>query len=189
MEGYSLVLFKKDKKMVVKKDKIKKLPWRPIKFTFEIIYNDTLEFLNILLEESKVLLKIINNTEIPYKRIKILTFNELLMNKPYSKETYYSNLHKYTSESYKQENPELLEKIEALADSKKKINNILEQIIVNGAMTNKYNPTFSIFNLKNNYGWKDKVETENVNKNLNIEIDKDKIKEEAEKLRKDLENV
>lgn len=35
-----------------------------------------------------------------------------------------------------------------------------EQWVEENAMMNKTNATFAIFNLKNNYGWKDKTETE-----------------------------
>lgn len=35
-----------------------------------------------------------------------------------------------------------------------------ESYVEKGALTNKLNATFSIFNLKNNYGWKDKTESE-----------------------------
>ena len=39
------------------------------------------------------------------------------------------------------------------------------------ALSNKANPTFTIFNLKNNFDWKDKIEhssseVENINKNI-----------------------
>lgn len=35
-----------------------------------------------------------------------------------------------------------------------------ENWVEEGALTNKINPTSAIFNLKNNYGWKDKTETD-----------------------------
>lgn len=37
----------------------------------------------------------------------------------------------------------------------KKAKAICEYFVEKGALTNKLNPTFSIFNLKNNYGWED----------------------------------
>lgn len=37
----------------------------------------------------------------------------------------------------------------------KKAKSLAERALVNGAMTNKYNPTVSIFLLKNNHGYKD----------------------------------
>ncbi len=40
----------------------------------------------------------------------------------------------------------------------KRIRSTLEQRAANGAIRNKLNPTFTIFHLKNNYGWKDRQE-------------------------------
>lgn len=40
----------------------------------------------------------------------------------------------------------------------KEIYNIIENNIETGILTNKYNATAGIFNLKNNFGWKDKTE-------------------------------
>ncbi len=42
-----------------------------------------------------------------------------------------------------------------ISESLKKIKEILESRIVDGAMRNKFNVAMSIFNLKNNYNWKD----------------------------------
>lgn len=47
-----------------------------------------------------------------------------------------------------------------ISESIKKIKSILEKRINLGGLTNKLNPTMTIFNLKNNYGWKDKKETD-----------------------------
>jgi len=47
-----------------------------------------------------------------------------------------------------------------------------ESAIEFGAMTGKLNPVFSIFNLKNNYGWKDKTEVDqNIKSEEKIIID------------------
>jgi hypothetical protein len=46
------------------------------------------------------------------------------------------------------------------SDAYKKVKDIQEVNIVQGALSGKYNPTFSIFFMKNNLGWKDKVEQE-----------------------------
>lgn len=54
-----------------------------------------------------------------------------------------------------------------LSESLKKIKDLLEYRIVDGASKNKLNPTFSIFNLKNNYRWVDKTEV--LNKNMVVE--------------------
>lgn len=47
-----------------------------------------------------------------------------------------------------------------ISDTIKRITDILESRINIGGLKNKLNPTMTIFNLKNNYGWKDKTETE-----------------------------
>lgn len=47
-----------------------------------------------------------------------------------------------------------------------------EQWVEENAMLGKANATFSIFNLKNNYGWKDKTEQEIDHKGLKILFDK-----------------
>lgn len=44
------------------------------------------------------------------------------------------------------------------SDSLKAVKAKQEQILVKGAMTNNYNPTFAIFFAKNNLGYKDKPE-------------------------------
>ncbi len=43
-----------------------------------------------------------------------------------------------------------------------------EMAVEKGMLTNKFNATASIFNLKNNYGWKDKTE---VDQNLNAKVE------------------
>lgn len=43
-----------------------------------------------------------------------------------------------------------------------------EQWVEENAMMNRTNATFAIFNLKNNYGWKDKYENENT---VNLKVD------------------
>jgi hypothetical protein len=49
---------------------------------------------------------------------------------------------------------------EDFSDSIKEALQKCEQAIEYGAMTGKLNPTFCIFNLKNNYRWKDRTETD-----------------------------
>ncbi|MFW9969289.1 MAG: DNA-packaging protein [Candidatus Odinarchaeota archaeon] len=44
------------------------------------------------------------------------------------------------------------------SDACKKARQKVEAATVEGASTNKLNPVFTIFNLKNNFGWTDKVE-------------------------------
>lgn len=53
----------------------------------------------------------------------------------------------------------------------------IESNIEEGALTGKYNPTSSIFNLKNNFGWTDKHEIESTNDttmNINFNIPRPK---------------
>jgi hypothetical protein len=61
---------------------------------------------------------------------------------------------------------------------KKEIILTIENNIVKGAMNNNLNATMTIFNLKNNFGWKDKTEVENTVKlNTDIIVDGKKITE------------
>lgn len=45
-----------------------------------------------------------------------------------------------------------------ISESIKKVKSILETRLNTGGLKGKLNPTMTIFNLKNNYGWKDKTE-------------------------------
>ena len=47
-----------------------------------------------------------------------------------------------------------------ISESIKRIKSILETRLNIGGLKGKLNPTMTIFNLKNNYGWKDKTETD-----------------------------
>jgi hypothetical protein len=49
---------------------------------------------------------------------------------------------------------------EEISQSIKKIKNIFENRVNVGGLKNKLNATMAIFNLKNNYGWKDKTESD-----------------------------
>ena len=51
-------------------------------------------------------------------------------------------------------------KMPEFSDSYKKAMSLAEKALVNGSLTGKYNAAVSIFMLKNNYGYKDKQETE-----------------------------
>jgi len=74
--------------------------------------------------------------------------------------------------------PEFLDTIKK---AKNKIENYVEEMSLNGLL----NPTVSIFNLKNNFGWKDKTEIDsNVNANINItEEDKQLLNNLTERLK------
>lgn len=47
-----------------------------------------------------------------------------------------------------------------ISESIKKIKSILETRLNLGGLRGELNPTMTIFNLKNNYGWRDKTETD-----------------------------
>lgn len=66
----------------------------------------------------------------------------------------------------------LLDKFKDLHKLKAEIDFILENRIVNNGLSNKSNSTFSIFFLKNKYGWKDKQEVEQNISGLNIYLPK-----------------
>lgn len=56
-------------------------------------------------------------------------------------------------------------------DTIKKARDKVQMQLEENALSNKANPTFTIFNLKNNFDWKDKIEhssseVENINKNV-----------------------
>lgn len=62
---------------------------------------------------------------------------------------------------------------EEFSHSIKKAKSFVEQSIERGLLSGKYNATGAIFNLKNNYGWKDKTEVENTGEqslNVNIKV-------------------
>jgi len=109
--------------------------------TKPIIY--TIEFIKE--EVNGILKEILDNKEICY-------LGEVFENKSYSRQRY--------SEWAK----EFKENIE-ISDTIMKIHSILESRINIGGLKNKYNATMTIFNLKNNYNWKDKTELDN---NINI---------------------
>jgi len=66
-------------------------------------------------------------------------------------------------------------------DTIKKARAEIEQQLEENALMNKANSTFTIFNLKNNYGWKDSVEVADKEKLTKVEELLTKIKEEADK--------
>lgn len=53
----------------------------------------------------------------------------------------------------------------------KKAKTKIEASIEKGALSGLYNPTFSIFNMKNNFGWKDKQEVKSEIKTPKIELE------------------
>lgn len=74
------------------------------------------------------------------------------------------------------------EKREEFIDTIKRAKNKVENYVEENSLLGKLNPTVSIFNLKNNFGWKDKQEIET---NQNIKVDnpyKNLTEEELKKL-------
>ena len=55
-------------------------------------------------------------------------------------------------------------------DTIKKIKHRVENYVEEMSLIGVLNSTVSIFNLKNNFNWKDKIETENENKNTNVNM-------------------
>lgn len=65
-------------------------------------------------------------------------------------------------------------------DTIKNAKQLVEMQLEENALSNKTNSTFTIFNLKNNFNWKDKTEVETNKEQLNkVEELLSKIKEEA----------
>lgn len=89
----------------------------------------------------------------------IVSLGDIFLKLPYSEQRFCEWAEKYADVSKEEDYDE------GISESRKKIKEILQSRIVKGATFNKMNPTFSIFNLKNNYGWKDKQESEVYGKN------------------------
>lgn len=81
------------------------------------------------------------------KNEELLTIGRLFENKAYSSQRLSEWAEKFKN------NDEISESI-------KKIKDIFLNRINDGALRGKFNPTMTIFNLKNNYNWKDKNETD-----------------------------
>lgn len=56
-------------------------------------------------------------------------------------------------------------------DTIKRAKGKVEEDIETWALTNGLNPTASIFNLKNNFGWVDKQEVQSTNTNISLEVE------------------
>lgn len=91
-------------------------------------------------ELADILAEVSSNDDLIFK-------GQVFEKKPYSSQRYSEWAEKF------KENDEISETI-------KKIDGIFETRVVVGGLKGKLNPTMSIFNLKNNYGWKDKNETD-----------------------------
>lgn len=103
---------------------------RPIIYTEEFVKN----------EVEKILEEAMENKE-------LTVLGEIFENKAYSSQRFSEWAEKFKN------NDEISESI-------KKIKDLFENRVNVGGLKNKLNPTMTIFNLKNNYGWKDKNETD-----------------------------
>lgn len=112
------------------------LPAEVKKKTKPIIYTE--EFVRE--EVTKILDEIISNKEI------------VLLGEVFEKKAYTRQRFSEWAEEFKN--------IKEISDTIKKVKDILEERVNMGGLKNKLNPTMTIFNLKNNYGWKDKNETD-----------------------------
>jgi hypothetical protein len=81
----------------------------------------------------------------------IIYLGQLFLDKPYSRQRFSE-----WAEEFK-ENPHI-------SDTIKRIKEILETRVVTGGMLGAFNPTMTIFHLKNNYDWKDKQEYDHTSK-------------------------
>ena len=70
-------------------------------------------------------------------------------------------------------------------NAKTKIENNIEKF----SMMGKYNPTMSIFNLKNNFGWKDKYETDQTIKAEVVELTLEQKEQRLKDLKERLDEV
>jgi hypothetical protein len=106
------------------------------KKTKPIIYTE--EFVRE--EVTKILDEIISNKEI------------VLLGEVFEKKAYTRQRFSEWAEEFKN--------IKEISDTIKKVKDILEERVNMGGLKNKLNPTMTIFNLKNNYGWRDKTEVD-----------------------------
>lgn len=105
---------------------------RPEIYTLEYCLNEVKDILNLLAEDT-------GGT--------FITWHDLIKNKPYSRQRISEWREKFKDDTQ-------------FSDTIKKIDEELENRLVTAGLKNKMNPTIVIFSLKNNYGWKDKQETE-----------------------------
>lgn len=103
---------------------------KPEKYTAEFVQNELLSMIQ----------EIENDQE-------IIVLGELFKHRDYSPQRFSEWAEKFS------DNNEITESI-------KRIKSILETRINTGALKGKLNATMTIFNLKNNYGWKDKFEND-----------------------------
>lgn len=103
---------------------------KPTKYTEEFVKNE----LRLILDY------ILDNKDIVY-------LGEVFEEKPYPRQCYSEWANKFKD-------------VVEISDTIKRIDDILESRVNIGGLKQKLNPTMVIFNLKNNYKWKDKTETD-----------------------------
>lgn len=114
----------------------KKKAGQPEKYNIEFCFKEIKEFYRILFEDGK-----------DDGKVKYFTWHDIVKTRPYSRQR--------ISEWRKK-----FKKNREFSDTIKKIDEELENRIYKYALLNKVNVAMAIFSLKNNYGWKDKIETE-----------------------------
>lgn len=85
----------------------------------------------------------------------VIYLGEIFENKQYSRQRYSEWAEKFKDN-------------DRISDTIKRIDDILESRVNVAGLKGKANPTMVIFNLKNNYDWKDKVEQEHTNPDGNL---------------------
>lgn len=106
---------------------------KPTKYTEEFVKAEVSKILNFVLENKNV-----------------VYIGEVFENLPYPRENWSRWLKQFSE-------------VDEIAHTIKRVDEILETRINTGILHNKLNPTAGIFNLKNNYGWKDKQEIDQNN--------------------------
>ena len=115
---------------------------RPMKYTIEEFNTKVAEYFNMC-DSTEIGIKVITN-EISVPYYKPYTITGLCLYLDISRET----LNNY-------------EAIPEFLDTIKKAKNKIENYVEENSLMGRLNPTVSIFNLKNNFGWKDKTEVDN----------------------------
>lgn len=79
----------------------------------------------------------------------IIVLGEVILSRGYSPQRFSEWEAKFDEKEYP-----------VISESIKRVKAMLETRLNLGGLTGQLNPTLTIFNLKNNYGWKDKTETD-----------------------------
>lgn len=111
---------------------------RPIIYTEEFVKEQVEKILTIVLEDKE-----------------IVYLGEVFENLPYPRE----NWSRWAND---------FKDVEEISHTIKRVDEILENRVNIGGLKGKLNPTMSIFNLKNNYGWKDQKEIDHTSKGESI---------------------